>query len=266
MLRRLTACLLTIGVVIISFSSMASQAAPLSQQRNTRRELKKLAPELETATSGTIRVIVQTKGHPTAAQEHALAERGGIKRRSLSVLDAFVADVPAGALAAIAAREDVAYISPDRPVRAQMDVTRETTGASLAQAGLGHAPGATGRGIGIAIIDSGISAAHPDFQSQGRSRVVASVDFTQTSATASDEGGHGTGVAGVAAGNGAASRGYAGNYTGIAPAADIINLKVLNRNGVGTTSAALEAIGWAIANQKRFNIRIVNLSLGAPVL
>ena len=79
-----------------------------------------------------------------------------------------------------------------------------------------------------------------------------------------DRSGHGTGVAGVAAGNGAASKGYAGNYAGIAPNAHIIDLKALDHNGAGTTSAVLDAINWAIANQKRYNIGVINMSLGTP--
>ncbi|HEV3470357.1 MAG TPA: hypothetical protein VG148_13610 [Pyrinomonadaceae bacterium] len=84
-------------------------------------------------------------------------------------------------MAALAAREDVLYVSPDRTVRAQMDVTREATGAALVQAGLPGTAGShgfTGKGVGIAVTDSGISASRPDFQRNGKSRVVAAVNFT----------------------------------------------------------------------------------------
>src|SRR6185436_13844997 len=67
------------------------------------------------------------------------------------------------------------------------------------------------------------------------------------------------------AGNGAASQGYAGNYAGIAPEANLIDLKVLDNQGVGSTSAVLNAVNWAIKNQKKYSIRVINMSLGAPV-
>src|ERR1044071_2198946 len=70
--------------------------------------------------------------------------------------------------------------------------------------GVPGTPGVTGKGVGIAIIDSGISAAHPDFQKNGKSRIVTALDFTNggTPYAGLDKDGHGTGVASVAAGNG----------------------------------------------------------------
>lgn len=84
----------------------------------------------------------------------------------------------ASAVASLAARDDVEYVSPDRAVKASLDVTRESVGASLVQAGTSGVKGLTGKGVGIAVIDSGISARHPDFMNKKRSRVVASVNFT----------------------------------------------------------------------------------------
>ena len=272
MLRRITSSLTALSLLVVSLSpltsvfaaSNAGQKSPKQQRRES-----KVAPELSEKAASTqmVRVIVQTKGQPNAAQDDAVTRKGGRRRQTFAALDAMTVDVPANAVAELAAREDVAYVSPDRQVRAEMDVTRETTGASQVQAGVSGVPGLTGKGVGIAIIDSGISAAHPDFQKNRKSRVVAAVNFTGSSTNASSEGdrdGHGTGVAGVAAGNGAASTGYAGNYAGIAPEANLIDLKVLDEHGVGTTSATLSAINWAITNQQRYNIRVINISLGAP--
>ena len=75
---------------------------------------------------------------------------------------------------------------------------------------------------------------------RNRSRVVASVDFSG-STRSGDADGHGTGVAGVAAGSGEASTGYAANYAGVAPGADIIDVRVLDENGMGRTSNVLAA-------------------------
>jgi serine protease AprX len=264
MLRRITASLILLGILIAYLTPLAAQAAP-APKKDSPKQNSKLAPEFNSAASSnaSVRVIIQTNGRPSAAQDSAVASKGGTRGRSFEALDAITAVVPQSSLAELAARDDVAYISPDRSVKSELAVTRETTGAALAQAGLQGIPGTTGKGVGIAIIDSGISASHPDFQKNGKSRIVAAVNFTNGSAGDGD--GHGTGVASVVAGNGNGSHGYAGSYVGIAPDANLIDLKVLDANGTGTTSATMDAINWAIVNQKRYNVRVINMSLGTPV-
>jgi serine protease AprX len=115
----------------------------------------------------------------------------------------------------------------------------------------------TGRGVGVAVIDSGV-APHPDFAS----RILVSKNFNPNVNGAGDDYGHGTAVAGIIAGDGTAS---AGQYVGIAPQANIINLRVNDGSGGAPTSAIMNAILWAVANRNAFNIRIINLSLLASV-
>src|SRR2546425_5310778 len=265
MFRRLTAFAIMLSLVFVAVIpfTLTAFAAPAGQKNGEEKQARKLAPEFDSSPSDpneTIRVVIQTKGHLTAAHDQAIEARHGHKRQALDALDTLIADVPRSEVASLAARDDVAYVSSDRAVRAQMDVTREATGANLAQSeskGPGKAAGVTGKGVTIAVIDSGISARHPDFQKENKSRIVAAVNFTTTGSGTNANGtllgdgvvlgdgdryGHGTGVAGAAAGNGAASKGYAANYSGIAPEANLVDLKVLDGNGVGTTSATLNAI------------------------
>ena len=107
------------------------------------------------------------------------------------------------------------------------------------------------------MIDSGI-AAHSDFGN----RVIAAQSFNVNVNGVADGYGHGTGVAGIIAGDGTAS---GGQYIGIAPQASLINLRVNDGNGAAPTSAILNAILWAVANKNAFNIRVINLSLQASV-
>jgi serine protease AprX len=273
MLRRITSSLIILGLTATYLSPLALGAAPAPKQsESTPKRNAKFAPEFDAAAGSgeQVRVIIQTKGRPSAAHDTAISSKGGRKGQTFESLDALTAVVPAGSVASLAAREDVAYISPDREVKGEMAVTREATGAALAQAGLQGSPGVTGKGVGIAIIDSGVSTSHPDFSKNGKSRVVASVDFTAAAngvptAGGQDRTGHGTGVASVAAGNGAASKGYGESYVGIAPDASLIDLKVLDENGTGTMSATMAAVNWAVANQKKYNVRVINLSLGTRV-
>ena len=116
----------------------------------------------------------------------------------------------------------------------------------------------TGKGVTVAVIDSGVQ---PSLD-LSMSRIRAFVDFVNGQKKPYDDYGHGTHVAGIVAGNGAQSYGL---YTGVAPGANIVALKVLDRRGGGTTSNVLAALDWVLANYSLHNIRIVNLSLGHPV-
>ncbi len=114
--------------------------------------------------------------------------------------------------------------------------------------------GITGAGIGIAILDTGIYA-HMDF---GK-RIVCFEDFVQRRRGLYDDCGHGTHIAGIAAGDGGASRGY---YKGIAPEASIIVCKVLDHSGNGSVETVMRGLEWVIRNKDRYQIRIVNISVG----
>lgn len=120
----------------------------------------------------------------------------------------------------------------------------------------------TGKGVGIAIIDSGVYP-HPDLAD----RLVAFVSATGANQPV-DELGHGTHVAGDAAGSGASS---GGRLRGPAPDANIIGIQVLN--GQETEERISEAIenvvsgiNWMVENKERYNIRVANLSLGLPLV
>ena len=91
---------------------------------------------------------------------------------------------------------------------------------------------------------------------------MANVDFTGEGRT-DDPYGHGTHVASIAAGNNHVANGA---YTGIAPGAKIINVRVLNSLGAGSTSNAIAGIDWCIANKAAYNIRVMNMSFGATAV
>jgi serine protease AprX len=115
----------------------------------------------------------------------------------------------------------------------------------------------TGQGIGIAVIDSGI-ASHPDLGG----RVITGQNFNVSVTDVIDDYGHGTAVAGIIAGDG---KGSGGQYVGIAPRANLINLRVNDGTGAAPTSAIMNAIFWAVINKNTYNIRVMNLSLQASV-
>ena len=121
-------------------------------------------------------------------------------------------------------------------------------------------PSGSSRGsMAVAIIDSGI-APHPDLP---LSRIRAYKDFVSGGRTPADNCGHGTHVAGIVAGSGARSNGA---YAGIAPDLDIVALRVLGDDCSGNTSDVIDALEWIARHHATYNIKVVNLSLGHPVL
>ncbi|MBO5302434.1 MAG: S8 family peptidase [Lachnospiraceae bacterium] len=117
-----------------------------------------------------------------------------------------------------------------------------------------HAKGYTGKNITVAVMDTGITN-HPDFGN----RILAFEDYTQKKNYPYDDNGHGCHVAGIIAGNGLKSH---GTYAGIAPQANLFITKVLDRKGNGNTSHVLEAIDRIISQKEKYNIRILNISVG----
>jgi serine protease AprX len=202
-----------------------------------------------------VRVIIQTAGAMSGILS-AVKSVGGVVRRDYANLNHIAVDVPAEAVGALAERSDVNFVSEDRPIQVTGHL-ETTTGAEFARTYGGNSTGTIdGAGIGIAVIDSGIFTNHHAFSS---ARVVASVDFTGEDRT-DDPYGHGTHVASIAVGN----RHVAGGaYTGIAPRARLINVRVLDSQGRGTTSNAIAGIDWCISQKAAYNIRVLNLSFGA---
>lgn len=118
--------------------------------------------------------------------------------------------------------------------------------------------GLTGRGIGIAIMDTGIGN-HPDLTGKN-SCLAGFFDTFANHKNYYDDNGHGTHISGIIAGNGSASNGF---YRGIAPQSRIYMIKILNHRGEGNTSNVLIGINWILQNFKEYNIRIVNISVGS---
>ena len=160
--------------------------------------------------------------------------------------------------------EVVDHLSGDLPVHGLTAVANAATAADQTRAGNGlpgslGIPGVNGNGIGIAVVDSGIA---PHAALTG---VVANVSFVTGDPQATDAYGHGTHVAGIIAGGAGAAIGVAPGYAGgIAPGAQLVNVRVLGADGSGLTSDVIAGLEWVVANRARYNIRVINLSVGHP--
>lgn len=121
-----------------------------------------------------------------------------------------------------------------------------------------HTQGLTGHGVGIAVMDTGIGS-HPDL-TEADGCLAGFFDTVNGRSNYYDDNGHGTHIAGIIAGNGSASNGM---YRGIAPGSRIYMIKILNNKGEGNTTNVLIGINWILQNYKKYNIRIVNISVGS---
>ncbi|MEA3407059.1 MAG: S8 family peptidase [Chloroflexota bacterium] len=216
----------------------------MTDEKITRGLLRTLA---ETEEETSLPIIVQYK-----ARRHILhhrAPRRGIQEGYRYRLRPFVQMYATpDAIRNLKADPDTVRIYEDLPVHAFLD-----TSVPHIQVPRVWKAGLTGEGVRIAIIDTGIDEAHPDFEQ----RIIETTDFTGHGPA--DEHGHGTHCAGIAAGSGAASQAL---YRGVAPGAHIYSARVLGANGGGMMSDVMAGVDWAVQQ----GVQIINLSLGSPGL
>src|ERR1700726_4171793 len=188
---------------------------------------------------------------------------GGKILGQLPLVNGVVALLDGNGIQSLSNQSNVVYISLDRPLSPTLNNAAGAVNAEFA-----WQSNYTGAGIGLALIDSGVSN-HPDLYTGilPISRVVYQQSFVPGNSSPSDQYGHGTHIAGLIAGDGLTSTGplFTKTFKGIAPGAKIVNLRVLDQNGASTDSVVIAAINQAIALKSTYNIRVINLSLGRAV-
>ncbi|GAA2550962.1 MULTISPECIES: S8 family peptidase [Streptomyces] len=198
-----------------------------------------------------LKVIVGYKGAAQAVKEEV--RDAGKLRRTLKSLNADAVQTPHEDAPELwdavtdgnRTASGIAHVWLDGVRRASLDTSVGQIGTPKA-----WSAGYDGKGVRIAVLDTGVDATHPDLKGQ----VTASKNFT-TAPNAGDKVGHGTHVAAIAAGTGAKSK---GTYKGVAPGAKILNGKVLDDSGFGDDSGILAGMEWAVAQ----GADVVNMSLG----
>jgi serine protease AprX len=215
-------------------------------------------------------VIVRAEPNEVAAAQRAVERSGGTVGQALPVVNGFVAQVPADSERALGATDGVAAVVADSPMQGWADskdaaVTAATPGTTLddVREAIGaDQSGATGTGVDVAVIDTGmvpVSALAgegkvvqgPDFSNQARDRDLAHLDTY----------GHGTHVAGIIAGDDPKS-----GFHGVAPGARLVNVKAAGADGSTSLGAIVASVGWVIAhrNDNGLHVRVLNLSFGTP--
>jgi len=236
-----------------------------------------------------VRVLIQSFGPAGSDLLAAITQNGGTVVRQFTAINAVLVGLPTSGVLAVAALPQVERITADHLAQETSSHLEAATGADQVRSyGLNTISGLDGTGVGIAVLDSGIMSPHSDF-SNGllASRVAGSTDIVSSNENLSqfesqlglgtlmggalnlsllgsnDDGfGHGSHVAGVIAGRSCGNWSSRG-YMGIAPNANLVDVRVLDGLGFGQVSDVLAGIDWVMANRSAFNIKVMNLSLAA---
>jgi len=239
--RRLLAAFFALSLLVASLPGTNWTAVPAD-------------PDLSAGDYALVQVAHGTAGAVAAKATAA----GATDVAALDKLDLVTARLSADALRSLQSDSRVSYLAADAVVEAsgrenhfEQGKARPSPGVQVVDADQAWS-GATGRGVTVALMDTGI-AQHPDLEGS----VIARLDFVNDGATLLDPSGHGTFVAGLIAAHGR-------TFSGVAPDAKLVSLRVLGQNGKGTMHAVLAAFDWLLRNRAAMDIKVLNLSFGAP--
>lgn len=239
----------TAAVVLVAglLGGHLSAATPAAAHPSAQVALGTLDPGLSTVGTDAQHVLVTG-----AAAAEAVRAVGGRLGAALPLVGGVAATVPAERLRSLAATPGVVAVTKERQVRfaaSRSDAVKgESSYASPAALGAAWSTGNRGKGVGIAVIDTGVSSV------DGLAgRLVHGPDLSGEGSTI-DTHGHGTVMAGVAAGS--------GTHSGVAPEATVVAVKVAGRNGAVDVSTMLQAMHWVSAYADQYGIRVLNLSWG----
>ena len=234
---RLSAISLGVALAVAGCEQQTGSTGPTSDVA--------LSLALATAQAGP-RVFVVFDGEADPALVEQL---GGNVVYSYNLVPAVAATAPGAVISQLAAHPRVVRVEPDGEVRINDAELDNTWGVEHIGAGFVHDGGNKGAGVKIAVIDSGCDYTHLD----GAVNYVGGWDFVNNDDDPMDDNGHGTHVSGTVA---AADDGV--GVVGVAPAASLYCLKVLNANGSGAWSDIIAALDWAAENE----IQVTNNSYG----
>ncbi len=224
-----------------------------------------------------VKIIVQKQTNGSTVEER-ITTLGGRIIDDLSIINAVSAEISAQDVTKLV-QDDVRWISYDAPTATSggPDGSFKSTTIQNAYNAAINVPkvwanGYQGSGIGVAVVDSGITNVMDLMGSTNNTRVVANIAFSDgfvvngINQMILDGYGHGTHIAGIIGGTGISSGfGSQVQYVGVAPKVNLINVKVSDDKGVGTVANVVKGLQWILANKQQYNIRVVNISLNSAV-
>lgn len=246
-------------LLLVIFATYGIPASPMLRSPVIEASLQQ---QINDSPISSLNVIVQKSIKDNSVEEY-VAKLGGEVTKDLTIINALAATLPAFRIAELAQHSGVRWISPDAKVEEQgckecirtNKLKNDYIMSVRADQVWNQVPYLQGKGVTIAVVDSGIASNHPDL----KGRVIAEKNLRLIPSTY-DYFGHGTYVAGVIAGNGSASK---GRYIGIAPQANLLNVKVSGSLGASYESDVVAGLQWIYENRAKYNIRVVNISINS---
>ena len=257
--------LLSLVMVITMLSAAVGASNPSAGPARAQSELLQMAARQP---HQVVSVIVQMTAN-SSGLEGLITRLGGKVTAHLSIIRALAADISTEAALQLASNPGVRWVSLDSAMQSSAcSQCIDTSKLANAYISAIHAdkvwnvaPYDQGQGIGVAIVDSGVNPNGDLYTNMGVDRQVADVRFNSDyNQSPSDGYGHGTHVASIVAGDGSES---SGKYIGVAPMANIINVKVSNDDGSASMKDVVQGLQWVLQNKDTYQIRVVNLSLNS---
>jgi serine protease AprX len=246
-------------------ASISAQAAMAKPHNHTLAALASKHPAKQ------VEVLVQFQsGTDQSASRWLIEHVGGNVTRELHIINGFGARMTASEAVALEGHSQVRAVSLNAKVEKSgtpdPTVLATSFNASI-RSDKGWAAGYTGKGVGVAVIDTGIQGNMPDFRvsdTDSTSRVIATAVVNPGAPNANDTFGHGTHVAGLIAGNGTnrpVGDPLRGKYAGTAPDANLIAVKVDDGHGTASVLDVIDGLQFIVDHKNDYNIRVANLSL-----
>jgi serine protease AprX len=261
--------------------SLRKHATGVAAAALTAAALAGAVPAAATSTRHTTKVVIATTGDAAARHVADDLRHAGAKHvRPLPLIHGFAAEIPGAYVARLSAEQGVTSVTVDRMLKLLSvdptlgyDVSGDE-GSLYNVTRITHAQGAytagiTGKGVDVALIDSGVAPV----QGMTSGNVVNGPDLSFESQSGTlrhlDTYGHGTHMASIIAGRDVtqAATAYDGDvthYYGVAPDARVLSVKVADHDGATDVSQVIAAIDWVVAhkNDNGMNVRVLNLSFG----
>jgi subtilisin len=234
----LAPALLAVAVLVMA----ANQSASARSEESVHWQIVVLNDEVDV--EATVRRLEASAGFASAL-------------RYTRAIKGFAAPLSSRQVVRLLADAAVAYVAPDAPVRSA-DALPIIAGEAL-PTGVLRVNAATitsahdSSAVAIAVVDTGIDLANPDLA------VIDGINCMRRGASAQDDNGHGTHVAGVIA-----ARNNGIGVVGVAPGSTVVAIKVLDHSGNGRRSQLICGIDWATKHAAALNIRVLNLSVTTP--
>ncbi len=275
-----------VGAIVASaglFAAVAEASAqtrptlpgqPVPAEMRADRDRDHLFDDLEHQLAGRqqtdqLDVIVMLRAPASAERVRNIENAVGdfaVKRR-FDIVPAFAARASKRRIEALARNPSVLSVEEDSRATAVNNEAQSAFGVTKARL---DAPGLDGDGDGspatyspadyvAAVIDSGIDAGHMDLDG---GKVIGWQDLVNGGPSPYDDDGHGTHVSATLAGDGDARPDHL--YHGVAPAAGLVGVKVLDSQGGASTSTIIAGVNWVVANRALYGIEAINLSLRIP--